>query len=97
MRIETFAAAALSAARDPTTVRFGSHKAFIDSVFERFSSGIDRPAMELPTFKNKLVAAHRKGLLTLARADLVEAMDPERVAASETRYLNTTFHFVEAD
>ena len=97
MRIETFAEAALSAARDPQTVRFGTHKAFIDSVFERFLSTKKAPGMELPTFKQQLVAAHRKGLLTLARADLVEAMDPKRVAASETHYLNTTFHFVEAD
>ncbi len=97
MRIETFATAALKAARDPHTIRFGSHKAFIDSVFERYQSGSAGPLMELPMFKKKLVAAHRKGLLTLARADLVEAMDPKRVAASETSYLNTTFHFVEAD
>ena len=97
MPIESFAQAAMTAARDPQTIRFGTHKAFIDSVFERYQSGAAGPLMELPMFKKKLVTAHRKGLLTLARADLVEAMDPQRVAASETRYLNTTFHFVEAD
>lgn len=97
MRIESFAEAALHAARDPQTIRFGEHKAFIDSVFERYRTRRGGPPMELPVFKKKLVAAHRRGLLTLARADLVEAMDRERVAASETHYLNTTFHFVEAD
>ncbi len=97
MKIESFAEAALHAARDPETIRFGDHKAFIDSVFERYVRGNGQPSMALAQFKKKLVAAHRKGLLTLARADLVEAMDPERVAASETHYLNSTFHFVEAD
>lgn len=96
VRIESFAKAALRAARAPDTVRFGEHKAFIDSVFEQYASAEKDPLTELGMFKQQLVAAHRKGLLTLARADLVEAMDPKRVAASETRYLNSTFHFVEA-
>ncbi len=97
MPLETFAQAARVAARDPETIRFGDHKAFINSVFDRFLSEEGGPRMPMSAFKKKLVAAHRKGLLTLARADLVEAMDRERVAASETHYLNTTFHFVEAD
>lgn len=36
----------------------------------------------------------RAGLLTFARADLVAAMDPELVEASEWRLDGTTYHFV---
>ena len=50
--------------------------------------------MGLDAFKSRLVEAHRADLLTLVRADLVEAMDPQDVAASEARYLNATFHFI---
>jgi hypothetical protein len=42
-----------------------------------------------------LVAAHPRGDLTLTRADLVAAMDPKDVAASETRHLNATYHFIQ--
>ncbi len=45
-------------------------------------------------FRARLVEAHRANLLSLSRADLVSAMTPEKVAASETAYLNATFHFV---
>jgi hypothetical protein len=47
-------------------------------------------------FKARLVSAHRQQLLELSRADLVEAMDPKDVDASEARYLRSTFHFVRA-
>ena len=36
----------------------------------------------------------RRTCSTLSRADLVQAMDPQLVADSETVYLNATFHFV---
>jgi len=48
----------------------------------------------LADFKKRLVAAHRAGLLTLARADLVEAMDRWDVAKSEAAYLSATYHFI---
>jgi hypothetical protein len=40
------------------------------------------------------VSAHRQRELELARADLVAAMDPTLVAASETRTDGATFHFI---
>lgn len=45
-------------------------------------------------FKSWLLAAQREGLVRLCRADLVEAMDPAKVAASEICYLSATFNFV---
>lgn len=46
------------------------------------------------TTKQLLVEAHREGLLELSRADLTPAFDRGLVEASETAYLNATFHFV---
>jgi hypothetical protein len=46
-------------------------------------------------FKDRLIEANRQGLIRLSRADLVEAMDPADVRASETTWLNAVFHFVE--
>lgn len=44
-----------------------------------------------------LIDAHRAGLIELARADLVAAMDPAEVRASEIRHLEATYHFVVAE
>jgi hypothetical protein len=52
--------------------------------------GGDRPCLCDP----ELLKAMRAEQLVLARADLVGAMDPMRVKASEISYLNSTFHFV---
>ena len=47
--------------------------------------------------KQLLVAANRDGLVELTRADLVAAMDPALVAASQIDDLGSTFHFVTSD
>jgi hypothetical protein len=76
--------------------RFDDRKVFVSAVWRRMR---DEPActgMDLEAFKAHLFEAHRRGLLVLHRADLVGAMDPAAVAASEIRYLNATFHFIEA-
>lgn len=89
-----FAAEVLRVARhEPATARFGPNKAFVASVWEhiRGQEGFPRT---LKAFKDRLVEAHGQGLLTLSRADLVAAMDPELLRRSEIRYLNATFHFV---
>ncbi|WP_433928279.1 hypothetical protein [Sorangium cellulosum] len=88
-----FAARVLEAARASKTGRFGDNKVFISHVLRRLAE--DGVAIgDSDAFKARLVSAHRRGLLALNRADLVEAMDPADVDASETRYLSTTFHFV---
>lgn len=44
--------------------------------------------------RGRLFAAHRAGLIELARADFVQAMNPALVAASELQVDGATFHFV---
>ena len=71
--------------------RFGDDRVFIAAVWRELDS-----ELSLDEFKRHLIEANRTGLVRLTRADLIPAMDPEQVSASETHYLNATFHFVEA-
>jgi hypothetical protein len=47
-----------------------------------------------PHNRNALVDLVRSGELRFARADLVSAMDPEMVAASEVSHSGATWHFL---
>jgi len=53
--------------------------------------------MDLESFKRMLLRANQKGLLSLSRADLVEAMNAEDVRRSEIESLGDTVHFVRVD
>jgi hypothetical protein len=68
---------------------FGNRKVFLAAVVDI----TDAVAMEI------LEACLSAGLLTFARADLVAAMDPELVAASEWRLdgpgIQPTYHFLQ--
>jgi hypothetical protein len=50
--------------------------------------------MDLDDLKKRLADANRAGLLSLARADLVGAMNPEEVRLSEILDRGASFHFV---
>lgn len=89
-----FAAHVLAAARASKTGRFGEDKVFISHVLRQLTDDGAR-VIDAEKFKNRLFSVHSKRLLSLSRADLVEAMDPRDVEASETRYRNATFHFVQ--
>ena len=82
------------AASEPSARRFGPDKVFIASVWEALARDPELGALGEAGFKHLLVEAHRRGLLDLSRADMVAAMDPEDVAASETRHLSATYHFI---
>jgi hypothetical protein len=73
---------------------FGDRKVFISSVWNDLRRSPSWAQLTLDAFKARLVAAHRAGDLVLARADLVAAMNPELVAASETTTDGASFHFI---
>ncbi len=83
-----------SAARDARDGVFGDRKVFISSVWHALRAMPPWSQLDLDDFKARLVSAHRQRELVLARADLVAAMDPTLVAASETRTDGATFHFI---
>jgi hypothetical protein len=74
--------------------RFHDNKVFISALWQASQAEPGFPRMPLEAFKQRLLESNREGLLHLSRADLVQAMDGGMVAASETCYLNATFHFV---
>jgi hypothetical protein len=79
------------------TERFGRRKVFVSALYAEMAKQapyVPYSVGSLDAFKARLVDANREGLLSLARADLVAAMDPDAVAASEIRSLGSEFHFV---
>ncbi len=88
--LPTFAGRVLHAARTSATGRFGDDRVFISHVWRAMGS----PGLDEQSFKNRLVEANQKRLLSLTRADMVELMDPSDVAASEIRHFGATFHFI---
>ena len=85
--------AALSRTSPPQD-RFHDNKVFIAAVWRASRREPNFPRLDLPEFKGGCSRPTRRDLLSLSRADLVQAMDPHLVAESETAYLNATFHFV---
>ena len=89
-----FAAHVRDLARAATAGVFGDRKVFISSVWNELRRDPAYATLTLDDFKAKLLRAHRDGDLVLARADLVAAMNPELVAASETATDGASFHFI---
>ncbi len=89
-----FAGTVRAAAPGCPTGRFGDNKVFISHLWAHLQREPAFRHMDLNTFKAHLAEANHAGLLRLSRADLVQAMDPDDVRNSETKYLDATFHFV---
>lgn len=89
-----FSRTVLRAVKDvPPSGRFGQRKVFISEAFQKYKRhGGTVP--NLLEFQRILGHANRKGELQLVRADLVGAMDPDKVRDSEMQYLNATYHFI---
>lgn len=79
----------------PESGRYSSERAFISATYKAAMSKGTIPKLSLREFKFKLVEANRAGHLRLHRADLIGAMDPKLVRESETKHLNSEFHFIE--
>lgn len=96
--LHQFARAVERSAKQSPSGWFGENKLFINHAWGAFRAGGNGQAeMDLASFKQRLVQANVHGLLRLGRADLVAAMNAEDVHASQTRYLNTEFHFLLID
>lgn len=91
--IEDFAARTLDALnRTPEEARFGDYKVFVSSAWESLrADGVD---ITLDEFKQRLIEANQRRLLTLSRADMAYALDQSLVRPSEFEHMNSTFHFI---
>jgi hypothetical protein len=95
--LSEFAAVVRQAAAQASSGVFGRHKVFIAPLWRSLHGHPAVADLTLDQFKRQLVAAHRSGLLVLARADLVTAMDPQDVAESRTDHLEAQYHFVDRE
>lgn len=89
-----FADEVIAVVRNAREGLFGDRKVFISEVWEQLRRTTAWAGITLDDFKTQLLAAHRSGDVVLARADLVAAMNPTLVAASETTANGASFHFV---
>lgn len=94
-----FAAAAQQAARAAAAKGggFGGNKAFISKAYVEFRKDPEFRNVSLGSFKRTLAAANRSGVVSLSRADLVEAMRKMDVRRSTTHYMGATFNFIRID
>jgi hypothetical protein len=93
--LNDFAQRVTEAARSSTTRRW--HGAvFISDVWEALK-GRGEVGITFEKFKRRLIEAHQQDLLELSRADLVDAMSPADVSASETIHSGARFHFVRLE
>ena len=97
LALPDFADRVLKAAKATQEGRSGDDKVFISKVWATLQEQKPVIVPDLVAFKQQLIAANRQQLLTLSRADLAYAFAPEDVKASETTYLNSTFHFIRID
>lgn len=74
--------------------RYGPHKVFVSAIWHQLAGDPRCVGMSVDELKRRLLDAHRNDLLSLARADLVGAMDRDAVSASEIRDRGASFHFV---
>ena len=79
----------------PAAGRFGDRKVFVCALFAALQTeSLTCEGCDLDDLKAFLVRANRAGLLALARADLVGAMDQAMVRASQIQHRGAEFHFV---
>ena len=79
-------------ARHCETGRFGPGKIFISHVSAAYRARY--PDIDAAEFKQRLLQAHQNGMLRLARADLVQAMNSLDVRESEVEDRGDRMHFL---
>ncbi|WP_165247070.1 hypothetical protein [Paludisphaera soli] len=92
--LAAFAARVREAAKGCRTGRHGEDKVFVVHVWRALQHDPSFRGGDFALFKKRLAEANNARLLSLSRADLVQAMNPEDVLLSEVPYMNTCFHFV---
>ena len=93
--LQAFAEAVCHAAPSCPTGWSGDDLVLIAHLWNHLKERPPFQSLDLLAFKDKLLTANRSRLLSLSRADLVQALDPRDVRDSETPYLNAVFHFLK--
>lgn len=94
---DEFAELTLNAAKETKEGRLGDYKVFISRVWETFQQQHPELKLSLEKFKQRLITANQKQLLTLSRADSPHDLHANDETASEIAYLNATFHLIRIE
>ena len=97
LNLTEFAERVRTIAQQSSTGKFGENKVFLSHVWNQYQGDGGGNGMTRSDFDQLLVDANRQNLLTLSRADLISAMNPQDVQESEIRSANATFHFLRTD
>ncbi len=95
--VRTFALQVQELAGQATFGRFGENKVFLSHLWEDYHRNNSAAGITREEFDGLLLEANRLNLITLSRADLISAMDPRDVEASEISLPHATFHFIRTD
>jgi len=76
------------------TGRFTPDKVFISAVWKKMSGDPKFLAVSREDFERAILSGMRTGKISLARADVVGAMNPSEVKGSEISSRGATFHFI---
>ena len=96
VELPAFARIVIEAAKSEKAVTWHGDRAFISTVWSAVDPQV-RMRCSIEQFKERLVDAHRKGLLRMTRADMVRAMSDALVRESETHIGMASFHFIALD
>jgi len=81
---------------DDEDIKYFGKKIFLASLFDvvnKYRAAEDRISWE--QFSENMIKLHLDNKISMARADLVTAMDSDLVDRSEIQYENATFHFLD--
>lgn len=92
LSLREFVARVQEAADGAITGTFGN-KVFVSALYRLFEERGEASGCGLPEFKERLLTAHRAGLLVLERCEMLDRNDAT-MAKSEVKYLGATYHVV---
>ena len=92
LSLREFVTRVQEAADGAITGTFGN-KVFVSALYRLFEERGEASGCGLPEFKERLLTAHRAGLLILERCEMLDRSDAT-MTKSEVKYLGATYHVV---
>lgn len=92
LSLRDFVARVQEVADGAITGTFGN-KVFVAAIYRLFEERGEASGGSLPEFKDRLLAAHRAGLLVLERCEMLDRLD-SMMMKSEIKHLGATYHAV---
>lgn len=92
LSLREFVTRVLEAADGAITGTFGN-KVFVSALYRMFEERGEASGCSLPDFKERLLTAHRAGVLVLEKCEMLDRNDAT-MTRSEVKHLGATYHVV---